>query len=184
MHPTGNGDESSPSTEAPDPVSQRLDGLRKTLLRHGHAQELFQQRVDSKIDYLTQALTEETRAAEPQLSKAQLQALVGFDQALGHLLALSRQDPADRVLRAPSQDPGTLREGLDLLQIRVRNLQHSFGLEIIPTLGQPFDDQLHRADSTCCRPDLDDGEVVEELVPGYTLKGQVTRPALVIVNKH
>ncbi len=63
------------------------------------------------------------------------------------------------------------------------NLQRSFGLESIPALGRPFDDRLHQAHGVCRRTDLPDGQVVEELLPGYSLDGEVTRPALVIVNR-
>lgn len=67
--------------------------------------------------------------------------------------------------------------------MRVRNLQHSMGLEAIPAQNQFFDDRRHEARGAAHRPDLPDGWVVEEILPGYRLGGRVVRPARVVVNR-
>ena len=103
-----------------------------------------------------------------------------------HLVTLAEgaeADPADPD-DSPEDTPRSLREGLSLLQIRVRNLQHALGLEAIPARNQPFDDRWHEACGVTHRPDLPDGQVVEEILPGYRLGERVVRPARVIVNLH
>lgn len=151
--------------------------LRKLLLKLGHAQELFQQRIEEEVGRLVHP---SPPASPAPPDTAQQRALMEVDQAVLHLLALARGTGRG----APEADPRSVREGLTLLQIRVRNLQRSFGLEPLPAVGHPFDDRLHQAQGLCHRPDLADGEIAEEVLPGYRLRGRVVRPALVIVNRH
>ncbi len=159
--------------------------LKKSVRRQRHAQELFQEQVTQKLADLAPAAAEQRQqkqppAEQPRLTKAQVEGLTRLDEACQHLVRASRrgEDPgaADLV-------PRTSDEGLAMLQVRVRNLQRSFGITAIGAAGRPFDDRIHRAHSTCARDDLDDGVVAEEVLPGYTLDGQVIRPALVIVNR-
>jgi hypothetical protein len=166
-----------------DALIQELGLLRKTVLRQGHAQELFQARVEEAVGRLA-AAPERARPLPPAgPSSAQVRVLLELDQAVLQLLRLAegeRAAPED----APEDTPQSLREGLSLLQVRVRNLQHSMGLEAIPARNQPFDDRWHEACGVTHRPDLPDGWVVEEILSGYRLGERVVRPARVIVNLH
>ena len=55
------------------------------------------------------------------------------------------------------------------------------GLEIVPTVGEPFDPEMHEA---VMSPPTGEGRLVvtEELRRGYRLKGRLVRPALVAVD--
>jgi hypothetical protein len=159
-----------------DAVLQELGQLRKTVLRQGHAQELFQARVEEAVGRLASAPAAAPPAAGP--GSAQVRVLLELDQAVLQLLRLAEGAEADPT------DPQSLREGLALLQVRVRNLQHSMGLEAIPTRNLPFDDRWHEACGVAHRPDLPDGWVIEEILPGYRLGERIVRPARVIVNLH
>ena len=168
-----------------DVLVQEVARLRKLLLKQGHAQELFQGRVEEEVGRLSRALEREddSRGAVP--GPAQLRTLMELDRAVLHLLAFV-QDAGCALPGDPQEadmSPRSVREGLALLQIRVRNLQRSFGLDPIPAVGSLFDDRLHQAYGVCHRPDLEDGEITEEVLPGYRLGEKVVRPALVIVNK-
>lgn len=164
---------------------QELGLLRKTVLRQGHSQELFQARVEEAVGRLAAA---PERARPPQrdigLSSAQVRVLLELDQAVLQLLRLAEgeREAVTAVSQPPEDAPGSLREGLSFLQVRVRNLQHSMGLEVIPARDRPFDDRWHEACGVAHRPDLPDGWVVEEILPGYRLGERVVRPARVIVN--
>ncbi len=163
-----------------DVLIQELGSLRKAVLRQGHAQELFQARVEEAVGRLA-AAPERSRTPPPQsdtgLSSAQVRVLLELDQAVLQLLRLAAGEQEEDA-------PGSLREGLSFLQVRVRNLQHSLGLEAIPAWDRPFDDRWHEACGVTHRPDLPDGWVVEEILPGYRLGERVVRPARVIVNLH
>jgi GrpE len=188
-----------------DAVLRELALLRKTVLRQGHAQELFQARVEAAVGQLT-APPESARPLPPAASgsapsSAQLRVLLELDQAVLQLLSLAEGAPAPRHPRHPMDPPASadppdpkkalpedtprsLREGLALLQVRVRNLQHSMGLAAIPARNLPFDDRWHEACGVTHRPDLPDGQVVEEILPGYRLGERLVRPARVVVNVH
>jgi hypothetical protein len=167
-----------------DALVQQLGLLRKAVLRQGHAQELFQARVEEAVARLSGAAA--APSAPPIPNTAQVRTLVELDQAILQLLRLARLESSAASL-APDESaetaPRSLREGLTLLQVRVRNLQHSMGLEAIPTHNQLFDDRRHEACGLAYRPDLPDGWVVEEILPGYRLGERVVRPARVVVNR-
>lgn len=163
-------------------LAEEVGKLRRTVLRQGHAQELFQARVEEAIERLagrSAALGGAGRLGEPQV-----RALIELDRALLQLQRLAeREAPHPPGEPAPEDAPRSLREGLTLLQVRVRNLQHSMGLEAIPAGGRPFDDRWHQACGVVDRPDLPDRQVVEEVLPGYRLGERVVRPAVVVVNR-
>jgi hypothetical protein len=172
----------SPDGVAPPSLTDELGNLRRTVLRQGHAQELFQSRVEEAIERLAGRSTDAGGAG--RLDEPQVRALIELDGALLQLLRLAeREAPATPGEPAPEDAPRSLREGLTLLQVRVRNLQHSLGLEAIPAAGRPFDDRWHQAYGVVDRPDLPDRQVVEEILPGYRLGERVVRPALVVVNR-
>jgi molecular chaperone GrpE len=182
-----------------DVLAQEVDRLRRAVQKQGHAQELFQARVEEALGRIAPAGAGESRPADRDpgpvdphrrgtaggavLDAAQRRALVELDQAILRLLDL--MDPAGGELSTPREDdPRSLREGLVLLQVRARNLGRAFGLEPVPAVGHPFDDRCHEACAVAHRPDRPEGEVVEQVLPGYRLRGALLRPALVVVNRH
>jgi hypothetical protein len=173
----------APEADLLEALGKELSLLRKAVLRQGHAQELFQERVEEAIGGLSGS---SGKAAPPSgLNSAQVRALLEMDQSVLQLLRLSQSSQTEgSELGAAGNAPRSLREGLSFLQVRVRNLQHSLGLEAIPAQHQRFDDRWHEACGIAHRPDLPDGWVVEEILPGYRLGERVVRPARVVVNRH
>ncbi|HEV7508846.1 MAG TPA: nucleotide exchange factor GrpE [Thermoanaerobaculia bacterium] len=180
----------APDTLLLEALGKELSLLRKAVLRQGHAQELFQARVEEAVAGLSGAA--EKAVSPPSLpNSAQVRALLELDQSVLQLLRLSQTLTSQAVpaegaaMGGPAENaPQSLREGLSLLQVRVRNLQHSLGLEAIPAQHRRFDDRWHEAYGVTHRPDLPDGWVVEEILPGYRLGERVVRPARVVVNRH
>ncbi|HEX3528172.1 MAG TPA: nucleotide exchange factor GrpE [Thermoanaerobaculia bacterium] len=163
-------------------LTEEVKLLRKAVLRQGHAQELFQARVDAAVGQLA-AASQTSRPLPPAApGSAQVRVLLELDQAVLQLLRLVEGDTLETE---PEEDaPRSLREGLSLLQVRVSNLQRSLGLTPIPARNLPFDDRRHEACGVVRRPDLPDRWVVEEILPGYLLGDRVVRPARVVVNLH
>lgn len=179
--PTPAGSLSEDLAAAVVSLESEITKLRRAVLRQGHAQELFQERVEKAVEHLA-----DSPAAKPApvtLGTAQVRALVDLDQALLQLLRLAGQQTPEITVAPPEDAPQSLREGLSLLQVRVRNLQRSLGLEPIAAVGRPFDDRWHQACGTVQRPDLPDRQVVEEVLPGYRLGERLVRPAMVVVNR-
>ena len=163
-------------------VREEVRGLRRSARRQSQAQELLHellaQRVNEQQDPSGSATAQRELAAD--LSSAQVEALTRLDEAVAHLLGERERGAggSGEELR-----PSSTAEALAMLQVRVRNLQRSFGIEPIAARGRRFDDRLHLVHEVCYRDDLPDGVVVEEVRPGYLLSGRVLRPALVVVNR-
>jgi hypothetical protein len=175
----------APDTELLEALGKELGLLRKAVLRQGHAQELFQARVEEAVERLSGA-PEGAGPPDSVPNSAQVRALLELDQAVLQLLRLAQTSQIQQTSQThnPADNaPQSLREGLSFLQVRVRNLQHSLGLEAIPAQHRRFDDRWHEACGVAHRPDLPDGWVVEEILPGYRLGERVVRPSRVVVNR-
>lgn len=93
----------------------------------------------------------------------------------------------DNISRALAHMPEELAEnawanGVKAVSKQTADALSNFGVAQIPTVGHPFDHELHEAIS------MDDSEgdeevVIEELQPGYTLNGKVVRHAMVKVGR-
>ncbi len=103
------------------------------------------------------------RAAQ-RVVQALLPVLDSFDQAWAH----QAQTPGEEQVLAGVR--GTFHQLWDVLAKE--------GLEIIPAVGEGFDPEVHEAVAGGGDGDL---MVSQELRRGYTLKGRVLRPAMVVV---
>jgi molecular chaperone GrpE len=97
---------------------------------------------------------------------------------------LEVMDNLQRALDSASQ-AGTVEHLLEGVQMTVNLFQsklQAMGVEAIPALNQPFDPNLEQAIGTIKVADAKrDGVVIEEVQPGYSLNGQLLRPAQVRV---
>lgn len=108
---------------------------------------------------------EETVArASQRLVQGLLPVLDSFDQAFAH----QPQTPGEEQLLAGVRS--TFHQLMDVLSKE--------GLEIIPADGEDFDPEVHEAVAGGGEGDL---MVAQEMRRGYTLKGRVLRPAMVVV---
>jgi molecular chaperone GrpE len=103
------------------------------------------------------------RAAQ-RVVQSLLPVLDSFDQAFAH----QPQTPGEEQVLAGVR--GTFLQLMDVLSRE--------GLEVIPAVGEGFDPQVHEAVAGGGDGDL---VVSRELRRGYTLKGRVLRPAMVVV---
>jgi len=103
------------------------------------------------------------RAAQ-RVVQALLPVLDSLDQAFAH----QAQTPGEEQVLAGVR--GTYFQLMDVLSKE--------GLEMTPGVGEPFDPQVHEAVAGGGEGDL---VVAQEMRRGYTLKGRVLRPAMVVV---
>jgi len=129
------------------------------------------QRLQAEFDnYRKRVLREQTRAVElasEPLMRKLLEVLDEFDLAL---MSGEKQPEYDRFLH-----------GVELVYAKLKDILRQEGLERIDAEGKPFDPTMHEAlmeshpdDGV---PAGDEPVVVDVLRPGYTLRGQVIRPA-------
>jgi molecular chaperone GrpE len=98
-------------------------------------------------------------------------------------------DSLDDLRRATAFDPATTNtarviEGVQLIEKKLIKALSAAGLEVINPVDQAFNPELHEAIST--EPALspeDDHVVAQVYQPGYVFKGQLLRPARVVVKR-
>ena len=95
-------------------------------------------------------------------------------------------DNLERALGASMESASVenLREGVEMTANLFRAKLRAIGIEAIPVIGQPFDPNLEEAVGVVpVSSPAEDGVVIEELQIGYTMDGQLLRPAQVRVGR-
>lgn len=93
-------------------------------------------------------------------------------------------DDFERALKATENatDVAPVREGVMLIQNKLKNTLTQKGLQPMESIGQPFDADLHEAITNIPAPtDALKGKVIDEMEKGYYLNDKVIRFAKVIV---
>ncbi len=88
------------------------------------------------------------------------------------------------ALKTDGADAGAFVEGVELVARKLTKSLTNAGLEIVHPVNEPFNPQLHEAVATqpAISPEQDD-VVATVFQPGYLFKGQLLRPAQVVVKK-
>src|SRR5665213_402273 len=93
-------------------------------------------------------------------------------------------DDFDRALRSMENatDVQPVKEGVQLIQNKLKNVLAQKGLKEMESIGTPFDPELHEAITNIPAPDEESkGKVMDEMEKGYFLNDKVARFAKVIV---
>jgi len=93
-------------------------------------------------------------------------------------------DDFDRALRAMegATDITPVKEGVELIQNKLKNTLTQKGLKPMESIGNPFDPELHEAITNIPAPTEEwKGKVIDEMEKGYFLNDKVVRFAKVIV---
>ena len=99
-------------------------------------------------------------------------------------------DPLDDIARFAHVDPAvtpasTLVEGVAMVEKKLDKSLRAAGLEIVNPVGEKFDPNLHEAVATQpAAKHEEDGTVAQVYQVGYSFKGQLLRPARVVVRQH
>lgn len=93
-------------------------------------------------------------------------------------------DDFDRAIRSMENltDINAVKEGVVLIQNKLKNTLSQKGLKEMQSIGAPFDPEIHEAITNIPVPSDDlKGKVVDEMEKGYYLNDKVARFAKVIV---
>jgi molecular chaperone GrpE len=126
------------------------------------------QRVAAEFENFRKRAARERDEIVARSSQRVVHALLPVLDSFGQAFAHQAQTPGEEQILAGVR--GTFHQLVDTLGKE--------GLEMIPTVGEDFDPEVHEAVAGGGDGDL---MVVEELRSGYTLKGRVLRPAMVVV---
>jgi molecular chaperone GrpE (heat shock protein) len=131
---------------------------------------------------------EELNAFEERVRRAtERQALHPFLEVRDALIrgrdAAAGLDTRRTLFRRPLPGVRRVLEGYEMALRRFDRALEHFGVQVVPTVGHPFDARFMEAVGTRQLDQLDDGLVVEELRGGFARGDEVLRPAEVIVNR-
>lgn len=156
------GTGADPEAEGPsiDEVIRERDAHRDRLLR-----------VSAEFDNYKKRTERERRAL--------------IEQAAGDLLGdlLPVVDDLELALAADAQDGESYRRGVEGIRRKLLDVMDRRGVAPIEAVGAEFDPTLHEAMTYEPAEGRRDGEVVEDLRRGYTLRGKLLRASMVKVAK-
>ena len=89
-------------------------------------------------------------------------------------------DNLEKAATTKTEDEN-MRQGIDLVVKQIQDIFAKFGVETIPTVGEPFDPELHEAVSSVQDENLGEKIIKEEFRKGYKIGLKVIRHAMVIV---
>ncbi len=106
----------------------------------------------------------------------------GNEQLLKELLPVV--DNLERAIKAAKNGGGAdgLVQGVDLTLKQLNGALGKFGVQVIPTVGHPFDPSGHQAVASVPSDQVPEQHVVEEFQRGYRLHDRVLRAAMVTVS--
>jgi molecular chaperone GrpE len=93
-------------------------------------------------------------------------------------------DDFDRAIRSMENttDIAAVKEGVVLIQNKLKNVLAQKGLKEMQSIGSTFDPEIHEAITNIPAPAEDQkGKVIDEMEKGYYLNDKVVRFAKVIV---
>jgi len=99
-------------------------------------------------------------------------------------------EPMDDIARFAHVDPAvtdstTLVEGVAMVERKLEKTMKTAGLEVVNPVGEPFDPTKHEAVGTePAQSPEEDGTVGRVYQLGYTFRGQLLRPARVVVRQY
>jgi molecular chaperone GrpE len=162
--PSG-GDAKSPAT---DPGAEELASLTRE--RDDYHDRLL--RKTAEFDNYRKRIERERREQADQAVTSMLQDV---------LLVVDDFERAMQVEAGPGDS--AYRKGVGLIYDKLQDLLRRRGVQPIEALGTDFDPNVHEAVTYDASPGHRDGEVIGELRRGYTINGQLLRPAMVKVAK-
>jgi len=92
-------------------------------------------------------------------------------------------DNLERALTFGESDPQALLEGVETTYRELSRGLAREGVEVVRSMDEPFDPAVHEAVAVVPLPAAEEERVVAVDRPGYTLNGELLRPARVVVGK-
>ena len=177
-------EDAAPETPQKSARESELESKLKSEIERREAAEAKLVGVQAKFEEAKQALEKETADMRSRLMKTledrSKQAQFDFLTTLLPVL-----DNLNLAISASEQDPSVdhLRDGVKGTARSFEQALMSLGVEAVPSIGTPFDPELHEAIDMAEVDAEEDGIVTNEYSRGYRLGDRLLRPARVQVGK-
>ncbi len=132
-------------------------------------------RLVAEFDNFRKRMMKERLEAE---SRGQMELAKQIIDSLDDIARFAHVDPA-------TTDATTLVQGVEMVEKKLGKSLRTAGLESVNPVDEPFDPNLHEAVATEPATSADDDHTVARVYQvGYTFKGQLLRPARVVVRQY
>lgn len=109
--------------------------------------------------------------------RAQAELVQGLLESLDDIMRFAHLDPS-------TVDSTTVVQGVAMVERKVIKSLSGHGLEIVDPAGRPFDPAFHEAVATEPAASAEEDHIVARVYqPGYVFRGQLLRPARVVVKQ-
>lgn len=109
--------------------------------------------------------------------RAQAELVQGLLESLDDIMRFAHLDPS-------TLDSTTVVQGVAMVERKVIKSLSGHGLEIVDPAGRPFDPAFHEAVATEPAASAEEDHIVARVYqPGYVFRGQLLRPARVVVKQ-
>ena len=157
----------------------------KSKVKHDKKGELEKYR-EQRDEYL--AGWQKARADFLNYKKQEIERLKRFMEYGSQELILKILPILDNLEKAETQVPSDFRDnewvkGISQVRVQIQDFLKKEGVEKIKTIGEKFDPNFHEALEKIQVENKEPGKVIKEIQKGYTLNGQVIRPAKVKITK-
>ena len=168
----------SPEREEDEtPHRERLEELEK------HVSKLERELSEMKDRYLRAQADLENFRRRTRKEKEEQAKYAALPVVKALLPALDNLERALDAARSENASSDGLGQGVEMVTKQMFDILKEFGLESIPSVGEPFNPEFHEAVMTVESDEHESGTVVEELQKGYLLKDRVIRPSMVKVSQ-
>lgn len=152
-----------PATDLASELARALEDQKDKYLRLAAEYENFRKRA--------------TRERQEAGWRAQGDLVAGLVEMLDDLTRFAHVDPT-------TTDARTVVDGVSMVEKKALKSLAGHGLEVVNPVDHPFDPNLHEAVSTAPAESSDmDHMVAAVFQPGYVFRGQLLRPARVVVRQ-
>ena len=171
-----------PETEAPDeeavaepgPASVSPDAERDRLEKALTTERDKHLRLAAEFDNFRKRSLKERQEAG---ARAQADLVQGLIEVLDDIMRFAHLDPT-------TVDSNTVVQGVAMVERKIMKTLSGQGLEIIDPAGQPFNPSFHEAVATEPATSEDEDHMVARVdQPGFLFRGQLLRPARVVVKQ-
>ncbi|MHA4894795.1 nucleotide exchange factor GrpE [Pedobacter sp. PWIIR3] len=163
-------------------AQEAVDGQQEPIIPELSAEEKLQQDNAALNDKYLRLFAEfDNFKRRTQKERVELLQTAGKDVIVSLLSVLDDFDRANKAMEGAT-DVNAIREGINLVHTKLKNLLAQKGLKEMESINMVFDTDVHEAITKIPAPSEDlKGKVIDELEKGYTLNDKVIRFAKVVV---
>ena len=176
-----NADEQANATEETIGTSESSEEITENTPELSAEEKLQQENAALNDKYIRLFAEFDNYKRRTQKERVELLQTAGKDVIVSLLSVLDDFDRANKAMETAT-DINSIREGVNLVHSKLKNLLTQKGLKEIESINNAFDTDFHEAITKIPAPAEDmKGKVIDELEKGYTLNDKVIRFAKVVV---